>query len=244
MYDFDWLPSPRMRSEIGCSPAAAARSSARAKSKPTPWVWRGPTTLPKRKAQPGQAEHRRVAGDQRLARQLAGPVGRSGDQRAVILGGLVRCRARRTRRCPTRTGSASRWSSAWPRARSGSAPSPARSRWSVRCAARAMSGFEARWITTSWPSIAAASAAVSSTLPRTMRRRASPAWCARCHSRPDEKLSYSGHARGAGVGREQAIAEVAADEAGATDDEEPLTRELLRHRREYYRHFAVSSRRA
>ena len=52
MYDFDWLPSPRMRSEIGCSPAAVARSSARAKSKPTPWVWRGPTTLPKRKAQP------------------------------------------------------------------------------------------------------------------------------------------------------------------------------------------------
>ena len=40
--------------------ASGRRSSRRTKSKPTPWVWRRPTTLPKRKAKPLQVEHVRV----------------------------------------------------------------------------------------------------------------------------------------------------------------------------------------
>ena len=74
------VPSPRIRSRVGSS------SSRRTKSKPTPWVWRGPTTLPNRKQRAAQAEHvARTSDEQRLAGQLARAVGGDGHHRAVVL---------------------------------------------------------------------------------------------------------------------------------------------------------------
>ncbi len=55
--------------------------------------------------------------------------------------------------------------------------------------AAAMSGLEARWMTTPWPAMAALSASKSPTSPRTTASRRSPAWAAKCQSRPEEKLS-------------------------------------------------------
>src|SRR5262245_455948 len=60
---------------------------------------------------------------------------------------------------------------------------------SVSVAARAISGFDARWMTTPCPSMARRSAPRSLTSPRTTPKRGSDRWWAWCHSRPDEKLS-------------------------------------------------------
>ena len=87
--------------------------------------------------------------------------------------------------------------------------------------AAAMSGFEARWMTVSWPSIAARSALDVADLALD-RGEAGIVVVGGVVPAPARRVVVVEGDRGdVGVGQ-QAVGEVAADEPGAADDEEPL----------------------
>ena len=153
-------------------------SRRRTKSKPDAVGLPGPTTLPKRKRARGQAEHVRVRGDERLARELRRAVGGRRDQRAVVLVRPPRRRGRRRRRCPTRRASRRRRRAAHRLDHVVVSAVP----WSKSIAglviAAAMSGLDARWMTRSWPSIAAVQRLEVARRRRARpSRRGSSAWC-------------------------------------------------------------------
>ena len=189
----------------------------------------------------GQAEHRRVAGDQRLARELAGPVGRHGDQRAVVLDGLVRAEiavhaAARRVEDPLRAGRPHRLQHALGQRRplpevDGRLGGGARD---VGIRGQVDDDVMARHRRRQRAGVLGVAADDTQARVARMVREVPFA--------SGREVVVHGHARGAAVGREQVIAEVAAEETGASDDEETLTRRLLRHRRRYYRHFLLPAK--
>ena len=146
---------------------------------PTPWVWRGPTTLPNRNAAATRPNMCAVGADHRLAGELAGAVRRHRQHRPVVLGGLQVAElavdaASRGVQEVTAPGLTHGLDHA-----DASKPCPRRSRPPGRSSPWRCPGLDARWIARSWPSTAAVSASGSATSPRTTRRRRRPASGAR-----------------------------------------------------------------